>query len=292
MNTEPSLDLGCAALTNGLDEHPAGSAPTDTNWLLMELAHPWPAAINQHPELAGADLRGVRVVAIESPDGTPRGDQAEVILYRRPEGMFRSFERSSATVKADQLAAVATAVAEGGPGPLAPDPGRDVLVCTHEARDVCCGQRGPALLAALPPVDAAVWRCSHLGGHRFAPTMIDFPSGLAWANLNPATAAGALEYTLDDERINRHLRGCVAFSSRPAQAADVAAIARNGWAWIDAARDAIAGTTDPNGVTQVEVSSGARTAAYTVREGRHLPVPICQQPLEDSQKSTVELLVD
>ncbi len=291
MNEANHHDLGCAALTSSLGEHPAGTAPTDETWLLMELSRPWPQAINQHRDLLGRTYPGVRIVAIEPPDGARGDEHADVILYRRPPGLFLSFERYSATVNPSELAGLAEGVAAGDLGPLSLDPGRDVLVCTHEARDICCGQRGPALLASLPPTEASLWRASHLGGHRFAPTMVDFPSGMAWANLSPTVAVGAIEHTLGSEQINDHLRGCVAFTSREAQAADAAAIARHGWAWVEAGRGAVADPPE-DGVTEVRLTSGSRTETYRVRPGRTLPVPLCQQPLERSQKNAVELIVD
>ena len=53
---------------------------------------------------------------------------------------------------------------------------RDILVCTHGARDACCGKFGYGFyvemrgLAAVRGDGVRVWRTSHLGGHRFAPT--------------------------------------------------------------------------------------------------------------------------
>jgi hypothetical protein len=58
------------------------------------------------------------------------------------------------------------------------------LVCTHGARDRCCAKWGVALWEALRRRGGdRVWQCSHLGGHRFAPTAVALPSGLVWGRL-------------------------------------------------------------------------------------------------------------
>jgi hypothetical protein len=53
-----------------------------------------------------------------------------------------------------------------------------IFVCTHSTRDHCCGLRGAALTRALAQhAPGQVWQSSHLGGHRFAPTLVTLPTG-------------------------------------------------------------------------------------------------------------------
>ncbi len=52
------------------------------------------------------------------------------------------------------------------------------FVCTHGKRDMCCAKEGVALykkLEAIAPGQA--WETTHIGGHRFAPTLLALPSG-------------------------------------------------------------------------------------------------------------------
>lgn len=51
------------------------------------------------------------------------------------------------------------------------------LVCTNGKRDQCCAKFGiPIYEKLLETVgEQQVWQCSHLGGHRFAPTLIVLP---------------------------------------------------------------------------------------------------------------------
>ena len=54
-----------------------------------------------------------------------------------------------------------------------------ILVCTHGSRDRCCGTLGGAIYAkAHKKAPDQVWQASHLGGHRFAPTLPVLPQGM------------------------------------------------------------------------------------------------------------------
>ncbi len=67
------------------------------------------------------------------------------------------------------------------------------LICTHAKRDQCCALSGRPLaqyLAQLRPEDS-VWECSHLGGHRYAPTGLILPSAYIYGRLTPETALAA-----------------------------------------------------------------------------------------------------
>jgi hypothetical protein len=76
---------------------------------------------------------------------------------------------------------------EGPPSAMA-DPDAPVLaVCTNSSRDACCGIDGRALVTSLS-ADPGVWECSHLGGHRFAPTALLVGSGLVYGRLTESTA--------------------------------------------------------------------------------------------------------
>ncbi len=76
-------------------------------------------------------------------------------------------------------------------------PGRPVhdpllLVCTHGRRDRCCALDGRALVRALAEArEPDVWECSHLSGHRFAPTALILPTGYLYGRLDVATAVHA-----------------------------------------------------------------------------------------------------
>lgn len=64
-----------------------------------------------------------------------------------------------------------------------------VCVCTHARHDQCCAVKGrPVVTALARQFPAETWECSHLGGDRFAATMIVFPQGLLYGRMTAAEA--------------------------------------------------------------------------------------------------------
>lgn len=64
---------------------------------------------------------------------------------------------------------------------------RLILVCTNGKRDRCCAKFGLATYQALAnEVGNTVWQTTHLGGHRFAPTLLTLPEGLLYGRVDPA----------------------------------------------------------------------------------------------------------
>ncbi len=86
-----------------------------------------------------------------------------------------------------------------GPSWAQPDPKAPILtVCTNSSRDLCCGLDGRALVADLADLEG-VWECSHLGGHRFAPTALHVPSGFVYGRLTEPVARRLISQGPDGE---------------------------------------------------------------------------------------------
>lgn len=88
-----------------------------------------------------------------------------------------------------------------------------LLVCTNGKRDVCCALSGRGLVAEVAASHPGqVWEASHLGGHRFAPTALVLPTGVALGRLTPALARAAVDAAASGELAEsvldgRHFRG-------------------------------------------------------------------------------------
>ena len=80
-----------------------------------------------------------------------------------------------------------------------------LLVCTHGSRDACCGSLG-VRLAQILRSGHEVWEVSHLGGHRFAPTLWHLPSWRLYGRL--PLDSSVVEAWND----SRYLRGNAAYS--------------------------------------------------------------------------------
>jgi hypothetical protein len=75
------------------------------------------------------------------------------------------------------------------PGAGERDDGPLFLVCTNGRRDPCCAERGRPVAAALGSDDGVpAWECSHIGGDRFAATLVAFPHGLYFGRVDPSSA--------------------------------------------------------------------------------------------------------
>jgi hypothetical protein len=82
------------------------------------------------------------------------------------------------------------------------------MVCTNGKRDRCCSREGLALYQALSErVGDAAWQCTHLGGHRYAPTLVTFPDGAYYGRLTPSDLAPLVRAQTHDELLLSHLRG-------------------------------------------------------------------------------------
>ena len=74
-----------------------------------------------------------------------------------------------------------------------------ILVCTHGRHDKCCAKFGKELADNLRmqvkdrEENIEVFDSSHLGGHRFAPIIIDFPTGRAYGQLTTKEIPDYLE---------------------------------------------------------------------------------------------------
>lgn len=115
---------------------------------------------------------------------------------------------------------------------------RDFMICTHGARDACCATFGFPLYRSLRALvkehpNTRIWRASHFGGHRFAPTMYEFPAGRGWGFLDADIARTIVERSGDVERVRHHYRGWMAHAENGLQLLEREAFMREGWSWLE-----------------------------------------------------------
>ena len=258
-----------AHLAAGVD--PAGTAPVWDAVLVVEVPGPWPRDISAaepfrsltdavRPTLAGADGRVWRPQGVVP--GEPGGG-TRVMAFERTRSGPGPFTRREWVVpdgepeRVVQLCAALVASdadAQAGFEQWRDDPPEgtvDLLVCTHGTRDVCCGGQGPPLCSEVAGAlgaaggrtaqgaPARLWRTSHAGGHRFAPTGVSFPEGVAWAHLDAGAALSVLRRDGDPASLAGHVRGAVTVAGPQAQVADREGFAVHGWGWWAAERTAV-----------------------------------------------------
>ncbi len=117
---------------------------------------------------------------------------------------------------------------------------RDILVCTHGSRDACCARFGYQVYRKLRDEYASasdgnlrVWRTSHTGGHRFAPTLIDLPEGRYWAWVGNDSLNALLTREGSVEPMIGNYRGSAALGTAFEQVAEREALRREGWPWTE-----------------------------------------------------------
>jgi hypothetical protein len=306
---------------------PIGSAGYYDGFLLVEQPLPWPSDVSEMPELAevakvayGARLR-LQAVARDTRPG-PGGPAAaegsgqeasrtavtddsggplrRLICYRstRP-GWAGPMARAERLSEPESLAEAAQAVVEAAA--VAPEPvdsganaTADVLVCTHGRRDTCCGARGMELLGALGEVprfgnpDVRLWRTSHTGGHRFAPTAIALPSASLWAWANVTLLAQVVDAEGPLGLALPRYRGCASLGSPAQQAVEKAVLSEVGWKLLSSWRRAV---DLGDGLVRLETELYGTWEAVA-REGRRVAQPDCRSDPELATKQSVEWVVE
>ncbi|MFF3745506.1 sucrase ferredoxin [Streptomyces kronopolitis] len=224
----------CATASRESAESLTATAATARTWLLIEQTGPWgaQALTNSHldPDVgraleAATEGTGVRVALIRRPgrhadcNGTARH---RMFLAHTAPG--RTWIRTTAV--SDPRAALGldfTALDAGEHHSLwEPYIGEPlVLVCTNGKRDRCCALLGRPLAAELAASGAEAWEVTHIGGHRFSPTLFVLPFGYAYGRASAPLVKEAVEAARDGRVTIDHCRGRSAWD-RPGQAADLA----------------------------------------------------------------------
>ncbi len=184
----------CAEASRACQEPIAGTAAAETSiWIALEYAGPWgrkalrtsglSAATRAH--LAGwmDTVPGSRVQLIKHDRATAgAGATLLIALASEQQPALYQFQLDSPdAVQSFDLAAVLrrdpALAARRVDGPV-------VLVCTNGQRDRCCAKFGVPVyrrFAALAP--ARAWQTTHIGGHRFAATLVVLPHGIVYGHL-------------------------------------------------------------------------------------------------------------
>ncbi|WP_029135240.1 sucrase ferredoxin [Nakamurella lactea] len=218
-------ELRCSQASRALANDPAGSSSDFDSFLLLTEPGSWSrtaaddAADAQLDPAAAAWVRnnrdGLRPFAIRPVEGRRTADRDRFLAGRVGDGDdLRCF---TAPPSVPELTALTLGRPVGDPveGPL-------VGICTNGSRDRCCAIAGrPIAQQALAILGGQqVVEISHLGGHRFAGTMVVLPWGYSYGFLDPDSAVAVLQDVADGLVHPTHLRGRATLSPA-AQAAEI-----------------------------------------------------------------------
>lgn len=236
--------LRCSDRSRVGGEPLTGTAPESGAWLLVEQEPPWGSEALLESGIDGTVARelarrageaGVKVLLIRR-RGAPRGGAARRVVAAAVG--TTSFVQELVVPRDEQL--LDLDLRRLGRGETF-DGGTDVdgsltLVCTNGRRDACCallGRRAADALAAARPEQTS--ESSHIGGHRFAPTILSFPTGACFGRLEPAGAVAAIAALEQGVLDLEHLRGIVGRPA-PVQVGESALRMRHGLTRVDELR--------------------------------------------------------
>ncbi|MDE3206763.1 MAG: sucrase ferredoxin [Acidobacteriota bacterium] len=296
--TDVDTALRCSAWAREVELSPIGTVGSYRGFLLVETPLPWPRDVAEIAVLQAAAERaaatGYRLQALVPADLGAPPQERRVIAHTTSGGAFSGYTRRQTQV-GESLAAALDALLDPADPPEATTQ-VDLLVCTHGRRDVCCGSQGTdlalRLAAAGTSPGVALWRTSHTGGHRFAPTVLALPQGTGWAFMDPATVEQVLTRAVPFSEVADHYRGCAGLEGPQAQALEREVLIEVGWELLDRPRRGfLTGETTADGGLVARLEAGVDQWEAVVRPGRTLPVPDCMKPLSESVKSETEWLV-
>ncbi|ESA37011.1 sucraseferredoxin family protein [Leptolyngbya sp. Heron Island J] len=245
-----------SAASFALSESLIGTAvPADT-FILLETPQPWekPALLSPGvPETLRQLLKpllglGVRVHLIANQE-TPAQTQRRMLIFQRSSDAGKQLEGTYKTweIQVDSAAEMAPALAEFWQnnrrvGQRLTQAGqRHLMICTHASHNECCGLYGyPFYQDAIATIQQLgltqqvhPWQISHIGGHRFAPTLIDFPQGRYYGNLNQDALHRLLTQQGDIEPLLSTYRGW-SLLPKPLQILEAELFKHYQWEWLQA----------------------------------------------------------
>lgn len=250
----------CSVVSRENGDDPAGTATPYDVYLIVEVPPPWnediAASVNYPAGLWDALLRAYDAGAVTRSTGIlpdpehSREGHTRVLLQTRPEEPFSLFDKTEYLLPDEELVGFVHALADGGEAVERyaarrqhTRDVRDILVCTHGANDACCGRFGYPVYNRLRWLargsgELRVWRTSHIGGHRFAATLMDLPEGRCWGHLDVETAERVLYRDTDPAGLVAKYRGWAGLRTSFEQIAERDILSREGWKWTEYAKSA------------------------------------------------------
>lgn len=190
-------NLLCSDISRQVGEPLVGTASYAKVWLFLEYNRPWAAKATEENELPvmvkewlAQQLQRIengRLQFIRQLIPTNELTFLVLIAHETSPRLYRFSLTSYAELLALDIPSLLADVTGSHPALLA-QPSSLYLICTNAKRDKCCGVYGAVMYRQLleSPVAAQVWQTTHLGGHRFAPTLMTLPDGVYYGRISPA----------------------------------------------------------------------------------------------------------
>ncbi len=272
----PTADIAQYSLAAG--EPLTATASRASIWILLEYNELWGAKALEESNLTervknlliaqSTNLPNVRFQFIKQA-GTNQDIRLYVAHANPVNPMLFRFRLESYEDLLDMdLAAIASARSDQT---LSED--RLFLVCTNGKRDACCAKNGLPLYNALSNIAGRdVWQTTHIGGHRFAGTMVCLPHGICYGRVPPEDAPAVVQAYRTNTLLPAYYRGCVAYDP-PAQAVEAFLRRQIGDRSLDAFRlRGIQANGENRWLVQFDSADGAQYRVRVRAEPSHFTV--------------------
>lgn len=245
----------CAIANRQIGEDLIGTAGRYQTYVLIECPLPWaskvfdsnhiPLALHQYIKVIKSE-QSVQFLAINR--GTlASAASVTLMIYKRivPSSGHLSADESIEGYRGyefqiNDLTQVVDCLKSHWQGDLIGKPitQQNILICTHGMRDTCCARFGkPFFREANRSADqgdlpnARLWKVSHIGGHRFAPTAIAFPDGRYYGRLTLSALQAIVTRSGSISQLLSVYRGWGLLPA-PLQVLEQQLMLQQGWSWF------------------------------------------------------------
>ncbi|MDY6781194.1 MAG: sucrase ferredoxin [Cyanobacteriota bacterium] len=240
----------CAKASRESGEEIIGSAPGHQTYILIECPQPWaakefesralPPNLRELIERIKKSRASVRFLLIHSRDRVDE-ELKRVIVYRKKEGFSDGYhKRKFVVANLEEIAPKLEKYLAGDRDetewvePLT----QEILVCTHGSHDKCCARYGypfyrqaRQIVSELEMKKVRVWEASHIGGHRFAPTLLSLPEGRYYGALDADAFRTIIQRAGKMDCMRKVYRGWGLFPMH-VQVLERELMLRHGWDWF------------------------------------------------------------
>ncbi|MBD2597534.1 sucrase ferredoxin [Nostoc spongiaeforme FACHB-130] len=241
----------CSDYARQVGEELIGSATNYETYILVECPPPWTTeAFNSRwvpknlqllvEEITRAKLP-IRFLLIAN-DVSHKADETTLLIYQKKQGLSHGYCKYEFHLPNIELVAgvVKKWLAHSTTDyQVYTDATRDILVCTHGSHDKCCARYGNPFffhaahtVANLQLDSVRLWKSSHFGGHRFAPTAIDLPEGRYYGVLDQEIFKVILTRNGDIHCLEKVYRGWGILPTQ-LQVLERQLILHHGWDWFN-----------------------------------------------------------
>lgn len=241
----------CADNSRKKGEELIGTATNNQTYILIECPQPWMSSAFHSkwvPENLSVLVKEckkaqlpIRFLLIAN-NMSHKADSTTLLIYESSKGLGNGYSKRE--FKLENIEQAATTIKKwlkDKPSryEVSTDITRDFLVCTHGSHDKCCARYGGQFyfhasnkITELGLKNVRIWKSSHFGGHRFAPTMIDLPDGRYYGRLDSNSFQSILTHSGEIENLIEVYRGW-GFLPRPIQVLERELMLIHGWDWFN-----------------------------------------------------------